>query len=889
MKKGRSAIIFKRLGLGLIQHIVAALVLALSAGILLNSFLTVTTMNGQKTYSIDPLTQKSNFEESEVFDDLFKTAISDVIRLGIIQDQLETQGSFDPAKVIDVTAFMNRYGTQGKNYGTVTARYKLEDLIIWCRYGLEYKNRVMSLSEFVNYYQEACIPENFALDEYGNLVFTGYHENENQNLSRAELYEKYPDIMAKMGELTEGQLEDMAFSYIMGNVSEGITLNKEDDGNLTVYVNSLICRYATMEHQTQLYDLVDSWPDYVQLQRNVADTCVMLAESYELYQSCAKLYAEGRSNLKYVVRMKNEEGKKVTFTNVSDMAEMEDESLTEAFEENVRYLIYYPNNLEIMGSGGLTEANVYELLRAAHYPNLEDVYIWIFLDTDYESSEDAFYVARDMYESIVPKTAGILTGLIMLIIIWIGLLLYLTVTAGVSYAEDGSIKHYLNAFDKIWSELFLAMVVGFGYGTYWVARYLRQITLDIYENRISLGSSGVRNLLYQYGYYALSGFLFSILLCLLWYSLVRRLKSLNIYRDSLLRILINAIYGLFETVMAHQNSVISVLLPYLIFLMLNSLSVIGVIMLRESLWKAIIILFAFLLDIAVAVRLFRKNAEFNDIIDGIGRIRSGDVEYKLDTANLHGMNKFLADAVNNIGEGIDNAVKTSVKDERLKSDLITNVSHDLKTPLTSIINYVDLLKRSNIQDPQARNYVEILVGKSQRLKDLTDDLVEASKISSGNITLNMEVLNLGELLQQTIGELSEKLEAAKLSVVAEIDEKPCLIYADSRRMWRVMENLFNNICKYAMEGTRVYAEVKIAEDSKVVMKIKNVSRAQMNIHADELTERFIRGDSSRSTEGSGLGLYIAKSLTNVLGGTFEIQLDADLFKVKMEFPLWKEK
>jgi signal transduction histidine kinase len=302
-----------------------------------------------------------------------------------------------------------------------------------------------------------------------------------------------------------------------------------------------------------------------------------------------------------------------------------------------------------------------------------------------------------------------------------------------------------------------------------------------------------------------------------------------------------------------------------------------------------IIIFVLILDIAVGVRLFKRNAEFNDIINGIGRIRSGEVEYKLETANLHGMNKFLADAVNNIGEGIDNAVKTSVKDERLKSDLITNVSHDLKTPLTSIINYVDLLKRSNIQDPQARNYVEILVGKSQRLKDLTDDLVEASKISSGNITLNMEVLNLGELLKQTIGELSEKLEAAKLSMVAEIDEKPCLIYADSRRMWRVMENLFNNICKYAMEGTRVYAEVNVVEDSKVVMKIKNVSRAQMNIHADELTERFIRGDSSRSTEGSGLGLYIAKSLTNVLGGNFEIQLDADLFKVKMEFPLWKEK
>ena len=144
---------------------------------------------------------------------------------------------------------------------------------------------------------------------------------------------------------------------------------------------------------------------------------------------------------------------------------------------------------------------------------------------------------------------------------------------------------------------------------------------------------------------------------------------------------------------------------------------------------------------------------------------------------------------------------------------------------------------------------------------------------------------MGELLQQSIGELSEKLEAAKLSVVAEIDETTPLIYADSRRMWRIMENLFNNICKYAMEGTRVYAEVHVIGES-VLLQIKNVSRAQMNIHADELTERFIRGDSSRSTEGSGLGLYIAKSLTNVLGGSFEIQLDGDLFKVNIEFPLY---
>lgn len=885
MKKGKSTTVFKRLGLGLVQHLVAAIIMVLIASVIFNSFLTVTTMNGPKIYSLDPLNQKTSFEDSEVFRDLFQTAVKDVIQLGVIREQMETNHKFDAAKVIDVTAFMKRYGTPGRNYGDATAKFKMEDLIIWVRYGMEYKNRIMSLSEFVNYYQEACIPENFSVDNYGNLIFLGYHEPEEQDEQYAK---KYEDVLNKMAEYSEAQLEDMAFSYVMGKTPEGIALNKEDDGNLTVYVNSLVFRYATTEHATQLYDLVESWPEFIQLQKNIAEASATLAENYELYQNCAKLYAEGKSNLKYVVRMRNAEGEKDMFSNIPDLAELDDETLTEAFEENSKYLIYYPNSLEIMGNEDFTEGSIYELLRAAHYPFLEDVYIWISLDASYEVHEDAFYVASEMYESIVPNTAGILTILIALLIIWVGIFLYLTVTAGSVYAEDGNVKHYLNAFDKIWTEVFLCAIAGFGYGVYRIILYLRQMTLTIYETRMSLVNSGKNLLLTQYGLYAAVGFAFSVLLCLLWYSFVRRLKSLTGYRNSLLRLLINGTYGAFETVMAHQSSLISVLLPYMIFLMINFVSVIGIILLQDSVKRAVLFVFLLVVDVAVGIRLFKRNAEFNDIIDGINRIRSGEVEYKLDTGKLHGMNKFLSDAVNNIGEGIDNAVKTSVKDERLKTDLITNVSHDLKTPLTSIINYVDLLKRTNIQDPQAKNYVEILENKSQRLKDLTDDLVEASKISSGNITLNLEVLDLGELLQQTIGELSEKLEAAKLSVVAEIDEKPSLIYADSRRMWRVMENLFNNICKYAMEGTRVYAEIKVTENARVLLQIKNISKAQMNIHADELTERFIRGDSSRSTEGSGLGLYIAKSLTNVLGGNFEIQLDADLFKVNIDFPLYQQ-
>jgi signal transduction histidine kinase len=274
-------------------------------------------------------------------------------------------------------------------------------------------------------------------------------------------------------------------------------------------------------------------------------------------------------------------------------------------------------------------------------------------------------------------------------------------------------------------------------------------------------------------------------------------------------------------------------------------------------------------------------------VEGINRIRDGEVEFKLEADSLHGSSKELAIAVNNIGEGIRKAVQTSMEDERMKTDLITNVSHDIKTPLTSIINYVDLLKRLKIDEEPAKGYIDILDGKAQRLKQLTDDLVEASKISSGSIVLENAKLNLTELFNQGIGEFSEKLEEGRLQVVFEGDDTPAYVFADSRRMWRVVENLFNNICKYAMEGTRVYVDLEKAE-GMVTVSVKNISETSLNFSPDELTERFVRGDVSRSSEGSGLGLSIARNLTELQKGEFRIVLDGDLFKVILRFQEYQE-
>ena len=250
---------------------------------------------------------------------------------------------------------------------------------------------------------------------------------------------------------------------------------------------------------------------------------------------------------------------------------------------------------------------------------------------------------------------------------------------------------------------------------------------------------------------------------------------------------------------------------------------------------------------------------------------------------LHGEQKDVAERINRIGDGLEQAVQESVKNERMKTDLITNVSHDIKTPLTSIINYVDILKRSNIADEKIQGYLDILEAKAQRLKTLTEDVVEASKVSSGNISLEYMDVDLRELVQQTEGELAEKFAARNLSVVLNMPEEAAVIRVDGRRMWRVLENVFGNAAKYAMPGTRVYADLALTED-KVRFSLKNVSEQQLNFSADELTERFIRGDIARSTEGSGLGLSIAKSLTIMQGGEFELYLDGDLFKVDITFP-----
>lgn len=275
--------------------------------------------------------------------------------------------------------------------------------------------------------------------------------------------------------------------------------------------------------------------------------------------------------------------------------------------------------------------------------------------------------------------------------------------------------------------------------------------------------------------------------------------------------------------------------------------------------------------------------QFRKLQEGSRLIAEGNLQQKIDTTKMYWEFKKHADNLNRISEGMSHAVDERMKSERFKTELITNVSHDIKTPLTSIINYVDLLEKTDIQDENAREYLEVLNRQSARLKKLIEDLIEASKASTGNLSVSMEELEANVFVMQILGEFEEKVAKAGLELIIHKSEEEISVQADGRHLWRVVDNLMNNICKYAQPGSRVYINLEQTSE-QISLTFKNMSKYPLNISSEELMERFVRGDSSRNTEGNGLGLSIAKSLMELMNGKLTLYVDGDLFKVVLEFP-----
>lgn len=470
---------------------------------------------------------------------------------------------------------------------------------------------------------------------------------------------------------------------------------------------------------------------------------------------------------------------------------------------------------------------------------------------------DDIYQAKVFYDvllAITPKAVYLIPVLVIILVALLPVIVY-----GIGKKKQSK-ETVLNWYDRILIEVagFIALFIG-AIGACFMIVIAN--SYDMLTFIVGLTFAGV-------------GSLIIYLACILFFeTVVKRIKTHTFVKTLFIYWVYKKIKELSKNMKITNNFIIY----FSAYLLANIISL-GILFVQPL---AGIILLA-LVNIYAYKVMSDRIKSYNKIKTAINDLYNGKTDIKLIENDFSNEDKDTANDVNDIAGGLSNAINERLKSERLKTELITNVSHDIKTPLTSIINYVDLLKKENIQGEKANEYLNILDNKSQRLKKLTDDLVEASKASSGAMKLNMETLNVNELIKQVSGEFEDRFKLRRLEEIISFPEKDTYIKADSRYLYRVLENMYSNIAKYAMEGTRVYIDI-IEQENNIYIKLKNVSKQKLNISTDELMQRFVRGEASRNTEGSGLGLSIAKSLTELQNGKFNIYLDGDLFKVTIEF------
>lgn len=505
----------------------------------------------------------------------------------------------------------------------------------------------------------------------------------------------------------------------------------------------------------------------------------------------------------------------------------------------------------------------FESSKSQMYWPAENVVLVIGINTDFSAKDDLYY-ANEEYHQMKPWIKISITSMVISLIGWIITLVYLTLATG-RRPNDADI--HLSAFERIKTEFLMIGLVMIATELIFL---IVRVTGQEWELSGLLVASGTL------------GLVMDGLFLLFYLSIVKLMKAEKLWENSLAYWLQRGIRKTFH----NQQVTTQAIILFLVHLIVCFLLAVGAFRYSNGVCFVALVLFC-----AVEGYFFLRQAvDKYRIIEGVENIRNGAVDVKIDVKELHGDNRALAEAINNVGAGLESAVAESTKNERMKADLITNVSHDIKTPLTSIINYVNLLKREDVRNEHAREYIRILDEKAERLKQLIEDLVEASKVSSGNVKLDMQTIDLVELVYQTAGEFNDKFEQKELTIVSKLPNTPVYIQADGRQLYRVIENLYNNAAKYAMEKTRVYVEIT-SKEKQAVFSIKNVSERSLaleNSQAVDLTERFTRGDTSRTTEGSGLGLSIAKNLTHLMGGVFDISVDGDLFKASLTFSKQKE-
>ena len=830
-----------------------------------------------------------SYTESEAFEKQVSNRGSDILVSLAAQDDINYLKNAGSSAVIDLAEFEEKGNTRDsirdlslKN--TSGLAYSVSDLLEWGKdWEANYYEGVYDedsqvircessdgtshyfyRTDFKKMVADGTLKINYNTDFLEEDDFESKTESEKLDTVADELYYRYTSQSENIGNVTDtrtnteypgcffvelSQLDEKFAPQGAENILDAVNKSTEWNGRLE-------------DAYKELFTLLDCIRA-IQSDEQFNDYETSLASVFHSVGD----YTEGSTNLTYLFADKETQ---TIYTNkkaYSSYAQLE-QNLEKIFKEKA-YAVVYPELSECVTNIPGADLQVWNHTIDQSFDTKDFVFA-VSVDTKF-SVADSMADEAENYETYSKLMFPMLAGAVFGSVLWLIGMVWLTVTAGRKPKDE---EIHLNGFDRWYTEIAAGTVIGI-----WLAGTIISGTLIANS---SLGySHAVATVIVTClicGTYTMAWFLIGYL------SLVRRIKAGTLWKNSLIRKVLKWIGKcsgkLVDFARAFSRNTaekIKVLLVGGAFLFLQFL-IIGCVFSGAG----VFLLALMAVDVAVMIFAIRKADGQDRIMDGLKKISDGELQYKIKTDTLTGKQKVMAEYINNIGSGLDAAVENSLKKERMQTELITNVSHDLKTPLTSIINYVDLMKRENPTDPKIQEYLRILDEKSQRLKVLTEDVVEASKASTGNIKLEMNDIDFVEMVQQVIGEFEEKFQEKNLTMMVHFTDEPSIIYADGQRMWRVLENVFGNVVKYAMEGTRVYAEIS-NRNKKVTFSLKNISAQPLNISADELTERFIRGDVARNTEGSGLGLSIAKSLTELQGGEFKLYLDGDLFKVMITF------
>lgn len=504
--------------------------------------------------------------------------------------------------------------------------------------------------------------------------------------------------------------------------------------------------------------------------------------------------------------------------------------------------------------------------------------------------KDAFYYVGELFDALAGKQTLFFIYTVVSLVLTVALLIFLMCSAGHKVDFEGI---YISKFDKFPIDILIAIWAGLTWLLAWGT--VSFIDLAFYEMVTYNYDPQFWSMVpFLAGLLVLAVVLDAVLIAILLMTTAVRFKTETYIKSSLIYIVLTFAFRILKKscglIFRFCKKIFHLIWSFLRSVPLVWKTVVLVVLITIFEWCVLAWEWGywwpttFVINIIIGVGIIVVAILLKRIKKGTEEIAKGNLYKKINTKYMFLDMKDHAENINNINDGIAKAVEERMKSERFKTELITNVSHDIKTPLTSIINYVDLLEKEDIENETAKEYVSVLSRQSARLKKLIDDLLEASKASTGNISVNLTKLELGILLSQALGEYDEKFSNSNLQVVLNKTDEQLLVMADNRHIWRVFDNILNNIAKYAQPNTRVYIDAK-RNGKMAEISFRNISKDPLNISGDELMERFVRGDSSRNTEGSGLGLSIAKSLTEVQNGNLDIKIDGDLFKVRLSLPL----